>query len=184
MPRGMHEQNVRRQLAGGLYGTGSCAVLWGIAGLFGLIPAWLSASTYWAIGGGTLLWVLGLVVEKSPAERTPKQPPSLALQDFSPPMLESLQFRERAQAELDTEADDFPVLMPREGLFSSNQPIEFTFDDLARLPSLVQQAIEDRLDEAVVPPLDKETAPTQGGDRYRLKLDGPRFDVRTLRSLD
>lgn len=176
------EHNIRHWVADRLYGVGSFLMLWGLAGLSGLLPTWLSPSALWEIGIGATLWGIGLLVEQRPRQNAPSSPTAIE-STFEASMSEALQYRESAQMQLQEEAADFPVLRPQEALFPSSKPIEFTFDDLARLPSLVQRAIEDRLDVAVVPLLDPATAPTQRGDRYRLRLDGPRYDVRTLRSV-
>lgn len=179
--------NTAPRWAGYLYGTGSCLALWGLASLLGLWPEWLDViPAIWGIAAGALLWAIGLLIEPKPqlATSMPEPQMPLPLPFEEPAVREALQYRENAQIQLEEEAEDFPVLRPQPVVFASTKPIEFTFDDLARLPTLVQRAIEDRLDPTVTPPLDLETAPIRRGNHYHVRLDGPRYDVRTLRSLN
>lgn len=191
MRRATQKQTTRQELAGRLYGAGSCLVLWGVAGLVNLLPAWLSVAPIWAFLGGALLWGLGLLAERpdkilreAPQAQAETARAAAGTLTMDPGLMAALKYRDSVQAQLDEEAENFPVMLPQEEFFASAKPIEMTFEDLGRLPSLVQRAIEDRLDESKVKPIDRRSAPTARGDRYRIKFDGPRYDVRTLRSVN
>lgn len=82
------------------------------------------------------------------------------------------------------EAQDWPLLdsEPLEATFRGEEPIRIRFEDLREAPSLLGQAIRRQIDHVPArrdEDIDQEAHP----DRYHVRDDGPRYDLRILRSI-
>lgn len=178
-----------------LYGVSTYLTLWIVAGLLDLLPAWLQLDGLWGGLIAALLWLLAYRTERrylktAEADRaTPREPEKpaqrrAAVTPVDQQLEEALEFKARADEELAEEAEDFATMRKNVApeSFSGPGTIDLTFEDLGRLPTLVMQAIREQMDDVPARERD-EILNRRKRDRYHVRDDGERYDLRTLRSV-
>lgn len=173
-------------------------VLWVLVGLINILPYQIQVPAGLGLVAGASLFTLGLILErrtkkvngtaKTPAivPNTDRQVPNghIVLSATERRIQQAIRRKERADRERIEEQTIFAQLAakPAEECFVGAKPIEITFEDLGRLPTLVLAAIEESLDH--VPKIPPEAiAKRRMPDTYHVRADGPRYDIRTLRSV-
>lgn len=172
-------------------------VLWVLAGLLGFLPDPLQAPPREGLIVAFVLFVLALLLEHQTRVRTKTGATRAragsvsdlgtertSISPIDRRILRALHRKELADQERAEEVTIFPQMMAKlpEECFVGAKPIEITFEDLGRLPTLVLAAIEESLDH--VPPLPPEAiSKRRRPDIYHVRANGPRYDIRTLRSV-